>query len=56
MSCQIEYALSGSDNGMPCGKPAVTKCADCGRFDSGRQLVGRLRHAGDFLLFGRVPL
>ena len=30
MNCQIEYVSSDSDNGMPCGKPAVTKCADCG--------------------------
>jgi hypothetical protein len=30
MNCQIEYVASDSDNGMPCGKPAVTKCADCG--------------------------
>ena len=28
MNCQIEFA---NDNvGMPCGKPAVAKCADCG--------------------------
>jgi bifunctional non-homologous end joining protein LigD len=30
MNCQIEYVSSDSDIGMPCGKPAVTKCADCG--------------------------
>jgi hypothetical protein len=30
MNCQIEYVSSDSDNGTPCGKPAVTKCADCG--------------------------
>ena len=30
MNCQIEYVASDSDVGMPCGKPAVTKCADCG--------------------------
>jgi hypothetical protein len=30
MNCQIEYVSSDSDVGMPCGKPAVTKCADCG--------------------------
>ena len=29
-NCQIEYVSSDSDNGMLCGKPAVTKCADCG--------------------------
>ena len=28
--CQIEYVSSDSDVGMPCGKPAVAKCADCG--------------------------
>ena len=28
--CQIEYAASGSDVGMPCGKIAVARCADCG--------------------------
>ena len=28
MNCQIEFA---NDNvGMPCGKPAVAKCVDCG--------------------------
>jgi hypothetical protein len=27
MHCQIEFVSSDSDNGMPCGKPAVTKCA-----------------------------
>jgi hypothetical protein len=30
MNCQIEYVSSDSDNGMPCGKPAVAKCGDCG--------------------------
>jgi hypothetical protein len=30
MNCQIEFVSSDSDNGMPCGKPGVTKCADCG--------------------------
>jgi hypothetical protein len=30
MNCQIEFVSSDSDNGMPCGKSAVTKCADCG--------------------------
>jgi hypothetical protein len=30
MTCQIEYVSSDSDIGMPCCKPAVTKCADCG--------------------------
>jgi hypothetical protein len=29
-SCQIEYVSSDSDIGMPCGKTAVAKCADCG--------------------------
>jgi len=28
MNCQIEFA--NDDVGMPCGKPAVAKCADCG--------------------------
>ena len=28
--CQIEYVSSDSDAGMPCGKIAVAKCADCG--------------------------
>jgi len=27
---QIEYVSSDSDVGMPCGKAAVAKCADCG--------------------------
>jgi len=27
MNCQIEFA--NDDIGMPCGKPAVAKCADC---------------------------
>jgi hypothetical protein len=27
---QIEYVSSDSDIGMPCGKTAVAKCADCG--------------------------
>jgi hypothetical protein len=30
MLCQIEYVSSDSDVGMPCGKPAVAKCRDCG--------------------------
>ena len=30
MNCQIEYASNDSDVGMPCGKLAVAKCADCG--------------------------
>ena len=30
MNSQIEFMSSDSDNGMPCGKPAVAKCADCG--------------------------
>jgi hypothetical protein len=30
MNCQIEYGSSDSDTGMPCGKPAVAECADCG--------------------------
>jgi len=29
-TCQIEYAPAWSDVGLPCGKPAVTRCADCG--------------------------
>ena len=28
MNCQIEFA--NEDVGMPCGKPAVAKCSDCG--------------------------
>jgi hypothetical protein len=28
--CQIEYVSSSSDDGTPCGKPAVAECADCG--------------------------
>ena len=28
MNCQIEFANDDVD--MPCGKPAVAKCADCG--------------------------
>src|ERR1700730_14418839 len=28
--CQIEYVSYSSDDGMPCRKPALTKCADCG--------------------------
>ena len=30
MNCQIEYVSSDSDFGMPCGKPAVGRCSDCG--------------------------
>jgi hypothetical protein len=30
MNCQIEFVASDSDNGMPCGKVALTKCSDCG--------------------------
>jgi len=30
MNCQIEFVSSDRDNGMPCGKPVVTKCSDCG--------------------------
>lgn len=30
MNCEIEYGSSDADTGMPCGKPAVTECADCG--------------------------
>jgi hypothetical protein len=30
MNCQIEFVSSDSDLGTLCGKPAVTKCADCG--------------------------
>jgi hypothetical protein len=29
-NCQIEYVSSDSDIGELCGKPSVTKCADCG--------------------------
>jgi hypothetical protein len=28
--CQLEYVSNGSDIGIPCGKTAVAKCADCG--------------------------
>ena len=28
--CQLEYVSSDSDVGVPCVKPAVAKCADCG--------------------------
>jgi hypothetical protein len=28
MNCQIEFA--NDDVGMPCGKPALAKCGDCG--------------------------
>ena len=28
MNCQIEFA--NDDVGMPCGKSAVARCADCG--------------------------
>ena len=28
MNCQIEFA--NDDVGMPCGMPAVARCADCG--------------------------
>ena len=28
--CQIEYAASDSDVGMPCGRNAIAKCGDCG--------------------------
>jgi hypothetical protein len=28
--CQIEYVSGDSDVGMPCGNPAVVRCADCG--------------------------
>jgi hypothetical protein len=30
MDFQIEYVLSDSDVGAPCGEPAVARCADCG--------------------------
>ena len=30
MNCQIEFVSSDSDNGMPGGKPTVTRCSDCG--------------------------
>lgn len=29
-ACQIEYASSDRTVGMPCGKPAVAECTDCG--------------------------
>ncbi len=28
--CQIEYGSSDRADRMPCGKPAVDECADCG--------------------------
>ena len=28
MNCQIEFP--NDDVGMPCGKPAVARCSDCG--------------------------
>ena len=30
-NCEIEYAASWSDYGLPCGKPAVAECSDCGK-------------------------
>jgi hypothetical protein len=30
-NCEIEYAASWSDQGLPCGKSAVAECADCGK-------------------------
>jgi hypothetical protein len=29
-TCQVEYSSSGEAGGMPCRKPAVAQCADCG--------------------------
>jgi hypothetical protein len=29
-NCGIEYAAAWSDEGLPCGKRAVARCADCG--------------------------
>jgi hypothetical protein len=29
-NCQIEYISSNGVDAMPCGKPAVAECADCG--------------------------
>jgi hypothetical protein len=29
-NCAIEYVASWSDQSLPCGKRAVTRCADCG--------------------------
>jgi len=29
-SCEIEYAASGRADVIPCGKRAVSECADCG--------------------------
>jgi len=28
--CEIEHVDTDSDVGMPCGKPATARCADCG--------------------------
>jgi hypothetical protein len=30
VACQIEYGSSGKADAMPCGKPAVARCSDCG--------------------------
>jgi hypothetical protein len=30
-NCEIEYAASWSDQGLPCGKRAMVECADCGK-------------------------
>jgi hypothetical protein len=29
-ACQIEYVSCGSSVSIPCGKPPVAQCADCG--------------------------
>jgi hypothetical protein len=31
--CQLEYAQSGRADTVPCDKPAVGVCADCGTLD-----------------------
>jgi len=30
VACQIEYGSSGKADAMPCGKPAIARCLDCG--------------------------
>ncbi len=42
MNCQIEFA--NDDVGMPCGKPAVVKCGDCGAAICSDCCVDSTRH------------
>jgi hypothetical protein len=59
MHCQIEFVSSDSDVGMLCGKPTVTKCADCGAAALGCGLlpISRFSKTGlpgvGGILFGR---